>query len=374
MNNIFNNNNVYILGAGFSFDASMPLVNNFLFRMRETPEWIEQSKSPLAENRLAHIRDVFSFRLRASASAYRININIEDIEQLFSLASASESDILNTAIIESIASTLDYCRKNFSIGEHSLLLKDSHHGKLPFLRKDSERDYNNEASFYNVKLYDYYAAAMLGLFKNGEIQGDNTFISFNYDTFLEEALWNIGQKINYGLERAWYSDPSLIDTYYGVKVFKLHGSINWTEPGQKGQSVHVYPSYDQSLQSGKTKVLIPPTWRKTFSGSLEKIWNKAIISMSQATRIIIIGFSIPDTDMHFKYLLAAALENNISLREIIFVNPMSTEEYNSKIKKIFHQSYINSGSVKHLQMNTYEYLLSSFSLEQAGREKTLLQI
>ena len=36
---------------------------------------------------------------------------------------------------------------------------------------------------------------------------------------------------------------------------------------------------------------------------------------------MIIGFSIPPTDLHFKYLLAAGLQNNYSLREIVFVNP-----------------------------------------------------
>jgi hypothetical protein len=40
-----------------------------------------------------------------------------------------------------------------------------------------------------------------------------------------------------------------------------------------------------------------------------------------ATRVVVIGFSFRPTDAHFKYLLAAGLMENSSLRRIIVVNP-----------------------------------------------------
>jgi hypothetical protein len=40
-----------------------------------------------------------------------------------------------------------------------------------------------------------------------------------------------------------------------------------------------------------------------------------------ATRIIIVGYSMPSIDQHFKYLLTAGLQDNISLRKIFIVNP-----------------------------------------------------
>jgi hypothetical protein len=54
---------------------------------------------------------------------------------------------------------------------------------------------------------------------------------------------------------------------------------------------------------------------------LNEVWTQALIALREATRIVIIGFSLPPTDVHFKYLLAAGLRDNISLRKIIFVNP-----------------------------------------------------
>jgi hypothetical protein len=44
-------------------------------------------------------------------------------------------------------------------------------------------------------------------------------------------------------------------------------------------------------------------------------------ALSKATRIILIGFSLPATDIHIKYLLAAGLQENISLRNIYCFNP-----------------------------------------------------
>jgi len=51
-------------------------------------------------------------------------------------------------------------------------------------------------------------------------------------------------------------------------------------------------------------------------------------ALKEATRIIIIGFSIPPTDIHFKYLMAAGLQENISLRQIFCINTNPQVERN----------------------------------------------
>src|SRR6266436_1423071 len=80
-----NDHNVYILGAGFSFEAGLPLINNFLVRMRDSHEWLK------AQGRLAEadaVQKVLEFRLKAASAAYYVNLDLENIEELFSLASA----------------------------------------------------------------------------------------------------------------------------------------------------------------------------------------------------------------------------------------------------------------------------------------------
>ncbi len=68
-------------------------------------------------------------------------------------------------------------------------------------------------------------------------------------------------------------------------------------------------------------IIVPPTWRKDFWGPLIDVWRKAIVALRTATRIVFLGFSFPDTDSHIKYLLAAGLQENISLQNIYCANP-----------------------------------------------------
>ena len=60
--------NVYILGAGFSRDGGLPLVNDFLERMGDCLE----SDSLNAKGREA-IQKVFQFRLKAAAAAAELH-------------------------------------------------------------------------------------------------------------------------------------------------------------------------------------------------------------------------------------------------------------------------------------------------------------
>lgn len=85
------NHNVYILGAGFSFDAGIPLVYDFLNFMRDSLGWLENNGR---DAEAQAVKNVFDFRKQASAATERINLNLENIEELFSLASASEGTTL----------------------------------------------------------------------------------------------------------------------------------------------------------------------------------------------------------------------------------------------------------------------------------------
>jgi hypothetical protein len=80
--------------------------------------------------------------------------------------------------------------------------------------------------------------------------------------------------------------------------------------------------------------LVPPTWRKLFAKELVPIWEVALQELERATRVVVIGFSMPETDLHFKYLLASGLRRNVALREIVFVDPAS-ESISERAEKIF---------------------------------------
>ena len=73
--------NVYVLVAGFSRDRGYPLMKDFLPRMGEAREWLAARGRYEKES----VRRLFEFRLNAAAAAYRCEIRVDDIEDLFSL-------------------------------------------------------------------------------------------------------------------------------------------------------------------------------------------------------------------------------------------------------------------------------------------------
>src|SRR5271163_1220506 len=103
--NLHSDDNVYILGAGFSVDAGLPVIADFMHKMRDGFFWLkaqQRSAEPDA------IERVLAFRGRAARAAERIPINLEDIEELFSLASGSGDTHLMQSATLAIAATLDY--------------------------------------------------------------------------------------------------------------------------------------------------------------------------------------------------------------------------------------------------------------------------
>jgi hypothetical protein len=320
------NHNVYILGAGFSHDAGMPLISDFFVRMRESLDWLEDEARH--EERRA-IEEVLRFRLQASAAAYRAVINLENIEDLFSLASASQGNSLALQVTTAIAATLDY---SLAIALPSIFELKMYDKSLikpcPLWEPKAGCVDNDKEGIYNIPSYHLYAGLLSGLFCEPKPRMCNTIISFNYDTVLEDALTDLGIRFDYGLPAAstkYHSSAEHIHEAQAkdpLKVLKLHGSVNWSPAVKKNNkaSVTVFRSYDELRRNKGQVVLIPPTWRKTFGGSLEHVWEAALQALTQATRIVVIGFLMPPTDMHFKFLLAEGLRNNISLRQILFVN------------------------------------------------------
>jgi hypothetical protein len=356
-----NDHNVYILGAGFSRDAGLPLISDFLVRMRDSYEWLlAQARHAEAEA----VEKVLRFRLKAASAAYYVTLDLENIEELFSLASASEGD-MDSSIRIAIAATIDFFRNTnppekccmFVNGGAGLFIapepKKQLLAKYPHWAKPAEPlDTLNPGRTgpFLISRYAFYLARLLGLFLNGSPQGQNTFITFNYDTVLEDALNELKVPFDYA-----FADSDVIASTAcqveipKIPVLKLHGSVNWGRPSQSHEvrrsPLKIYANLLQMLAEKAEPSLVPPTWKKIIGGPLEAIWNAAVHRLETATRIIIIGFSIPPTDMHFKYLLAAGLQKNVSLRHIQFVNPDPNDELRPRAEALLRKSYIDLGLI-----------------------------
>jgi len=324
---VFTDHNVYILGAGFSKPAGIPLLNDFLMEMRSSLNWLSNENR---DRELQAIRDVLIFRKSAAGAALRVNLNVENIEDLFSLAAASGQNPLAETVSTAIAATLSHARQTTVSDARLVSVKNG----LVVPKTWEKRIEATDVTKYMAQFYDLCAAMLVGKWCRPRRYIKNTVITFNYDTVIEEALANIGVKCSYGFDQSTVAyDKSVKHVVRkahdgALPIYKLHGSVNWAAPLKEKGKLQVFGSYIDLLNANRQVLLIPPTWRKTFGGPLTSIWDAAVRALTEATRIIIIGFSIPPTDIHFKYLLAAGLQENISLRKIYCLNPDPTVEEN----------------------------------------------
>jgi hypothetical protein len=158
-------------------------------------------------------------------------------------------------------------------------------------------------------------------------------ITFNYDLVLDHALMRAGIPISYHLPPQHVSMPA-VNNKEGLSLLKLHGSANWAVCSKCKLRVSI--SFDKMTSSpGIFKnleciechkqafqpMLVPPSWDKTeYQKLLQPVWHQAVAELENATRICIIGYSLPESDAYFKYLLTLGLSENHGLYKFIVVD------------------------------------------------------
>ncbi|MBU2850581.1 SIR2 family protein [Acidithiobacillus ferrivorans] len=327
--------NVYVLGAGFSKDAGLPLLTTFLASMREA-----RASGQLNSLENDAIDALLEYRLHASLAASRVPINPDNIEDLLSLVLATPVSVTTDSqrniareLPIAIGATLSYRQKLYFQKSPTRIVQTN-------TEPDHERWLIPQHQVGDIQrqvpLYDLYVALMCGYFNKTTAQKD-TIITFNYDTLIEDALTRMKVPYNYG-----YSSANLINhgkcqaglsghlTLFdaptdSIPLLKLHGSINWAD-GEPDSSTGLVPrlfydSYDELVAEDAVPLIEPPTWRKGGNDILRTVWDRAVNALQIATRIIFIGYSAPATDPHFRFLMAAGLAKNICLSKVVVVNP-----------------------------------------------------
>jgi len=84
-----------------------------------------------------------------------------------------------------------------------------------------------------------------------------------------------------------------------------------------------------------TSVIVPPTWNKGIEAKfILPVWREVLKELTSAGRIFIIGYSFPESDQFFKYLLGLALSKNSSLTEIHVVS--DSANIRQRFESLFH--------------------------------------
>jgi hypothetical protein len=294
---------VFILGAGASRAAGGPLMSDFIecaikIHSRNESGWA-----------YTHFERIMKARRKLQRAFAKSSIDLDNIENLFSTFEMASligrlSDLDETEAAE-LPRSLRYLIMRTL--EQSIL--------FPINAQDQ-----HIAAPYP---YQAFAELLLALSRSKEA-APVSVINFNYDLCLDYALCFEGRPISYGLERGE-------QTRNALRVFKVHGSLNWfrdqTTGGVKAEPVQPLPmrTYWDRLglnypaerpvdcmeiiygpqQWGEAlcpdPVIVPPTLNKGwYQQQLKSVWRDASMALSTAENIFVIGYSLPLSDQFFR--------------------------------------------------------------------------
>lgn len=154
-----------------------------------------------------------------------------------------------------------------------------------------------------------------------KLQPKDTIVTFNYDTVIEESmpdgspLWtpNGGYGVpvsgsTHEWTKHWRKYRHVDENQKSkVKLLKLHGSINWTLYKNSKIRLKHRPYVMRTKKKGQPKsetiAFLPPGWRKKVDQNpYNSLWAKARLAMEQCKSLVIIGYSLPETDLIAKAL------------------------------------------------------------------------
>ena len=138
---------------------------------------------------------------------------------------------------------------------------------------------------------------------------------------------------------------------FNVKLLKLHGSLNWLQCPRCMRLYARFFSKDGVLdysspescrhcdrnfpeEHGNHKLasnLIMPTFIKDLSNPQYKIiWQNAGIEISEAEKIVFIGYSLPNADFEMRQLLSRMARKNAQIEVVDYCNDEQTKEVRKK--------------------------------------------
>ena len=169
-------------------------------------------------------------------------------------------------------------------------------------------------------------------------QFNGSIITFNWDNLVEQACRSIGKKFD------TYCDANNSK----IILIKLHGSIDWNyNLEEKSENIildddltqkTVWERKNNDKKLYLSPILIFPNYTKSkqldqFGSLMYRLWDNALELLSNAEKIIFIGYSLPITDFDATILLQhSLLKNSNSNLEIVVVDPFLNNELKNRYK------------------------------------------
>lgn len=332
--------NVFILGAGASVEAGAPIMRDFF----DKTEDLLFSKQISIESDRESILSVFELIKKSLSSYANSNIDLNNIETIFGL--------LEMALI--VKELYEYNEEQIIKLRSDLITLIVRTLEQTTRIKTDSTGFSTSASYHTL----------CEIIKSDGFD-KNTVISFNYDMAFEAAFSAIGQKgyLDYGFD--YIKTNPVVEHPLGY--YKLHGSINWFENydnsslgviditkisrftvfnnhvenhikmrgkdvlsiSELRSAISENPFFSFLNDCSPTPFIIPPSWNKSaYHHAVGHIWQKAVKAITEASNIYIIGYSLPQSDLFFKYLFTLGTLQNSRIRSLKVYDPNPNIEQN----------------------------------------------
>ncbi len=215
-------------------------------------------------------------------------------------------------------------------------------------------------------------------------KGDS-IISFNYDTLIDVSvsrfcagIWKAdkgyGFRIRDGIDEwtAAKPGPGPFPKRNYLRLLKPHGSLHWQDIDSSQCRLRLSDSAYYGVPANAN--IIPPTWDKTILGvwPWREIWRQASRTLQRTRCLVVIGYSVPQTDLSSQALIRSSLSGG-DLRLLVVANPDG--EARSRVIDLArgairpHTRIFEVGS-----LNEFAGLLDETTPERVARERTIREI
>ena len=333
---------VYVLGAGFSYGAAVPLQAKILEGLRQLGLAIDKPETDFFEKmpiELAlHFQDTWG-KIQKFLEKIFSGVTNPSLEDVFTL----------------LDQTID--RRGYCLGMNWLdleMVRTALYKAIVILFHNCEQQAETALHRYrHIGL-----GLMLKRLGAGQSGRGISVISVNWDCVLENAIYwcleKLGTKaidIDYccysipfeGTSRHTTSILQKAKNLYNLKVMKLHGSVNWllcpncnrlcVGLGASTGQLYEYTIgrrcvecseegvYDEGTEmSGPIlePFIISPTFMKQFDNAhIQMVWHNAYMDLCRADKIVFIGYSLPEADYHLRTLLKRAIRTGTEIDVVL---------------------------------------------------------
>jgi len=186
-------------------------------------------------------------------------------------------------------------------------------------------------------------------------------ITFNYDLLIEESfrtanVWTpiggYGDDVH-GVRSEWCQNwlgkrGGGVSTYSEIRLLKLHGSVNWTlyKTGQIKLKDRPFVVRTRGKSTVfETVSILPPGWNKRIDRNpYKKLWREARLKLEQCKTIVIIGYSLPETDVLARALFAEVIRLRSARRR--YLKQLHLADPNNSVKQKYVELFVPSLSAQ----------------------------